>query len=114
MYVTFVKEMNLKLNFLFLILLLANGNSAILEESPESFGDWEKALNIFSRANSAEFLKLLSFENISQQCADHTQIFHKKITKNPIVGLTDGYWALKSIFQKFSSYYNTDLNVSEF
>ncbi len=97
MYVTFVKEMNLQLNFLFLILLLANGNSA--QESQESFSDWEKALNIFSKANSAEFLKLLSFENISQQCADHTQIFHKKITKNPIVGLTDGYWELKSIFQ---------------
>ena len=29
---------------------------------------------------------------------DHTQVFHK-ITENPIVGLTDGYWELKLPFK---------------
>lgn len=90
--------MNLKLNFLFLILLFDYGHCYILEEAQESSGDWAKVLSIFSRDNSAKFLKSLSFENISQQCSDHTQVFHKRITENPIVGLTDGYWESKSNF----------------
>jgi len=52
--------------------------------------------NLFSRENSPEFLRRLSFENISQQCSDHTQAFQKKLTENPIAGLNDGFWELKS------------------
>ena len=51
---------------------------------------------IFSKENSPEFLRRLSFENISQQCSDHTQVFQKKLTENPIAGLNDGFWELKS------------------
>jgi hypothetical protein len=53
--------------------------------------------NWFTRENSPEFLRRLSFENISQQCADHTQVFQNKLTENPIVALNDGFWELKSI-----------------
>ncbi len=88
--------MNFKLIFSFFISLVGHVHCSILEEFQESSGDWAKALNIFSSANSAGFLKRLSFENISQQCLDHTQVFHKRITENPIIGLSDGFWELKS------------------
>jgi hypothetical protein len=93
--------MNLKLNILFLILLFGNGHSFSLEESQQSFNDFAKALSIFSRENSADFLKRFSFENISQQCSDHTQIFQERITGNPTIGLANEYWELKSIFIKY-------------
>ncbi len=51
---------------------------------------------LFSRENSPDFLRRLSFENVSQQCSDHTQAFQKKLTENPIAGLNDGFWELKS------------------
>jgi hypothetical protein len=90
-------EMNLKMIFIFFILLVDYAHCSIfIKELQESSGDWAKALNIFSSANSAGFLKRLSFENISQQCLDHTQVFHKRITENPIIGLSDGFWELKS------------------
>ena len=90
--------MNLKLIFYFVVLIFDHGHALNSVEVQESSEDWTKVLNILSRENSVEFLKHLSFENISQQCSDHTQVFHKRITDNPIVGLTDGYWELKSIF----------------
>jgi hypothetical protein len=55
--------------------------------------DWT---TLFSRENSADLLKRLTFENISLQCSEHTQAFHTKLTENPIAGLNDGFWELKS------------------
>ena len=92
--------MNLKLILYFVALIFDHGQALnSVEVQEESSEDWTKVLNILSRENSAEFLKRLSFENISQQCSDHTQVFHKRITENPIVGLTDGYWELKIPFK---------------
>jgi hypothetical protein len=56
-----------------------------------------KVLNNFFRIFSREnLLELLSFEELSETCLKHTNFVRQSILGNPVAGLTDGYWALKS------------------
>jgi hypothetical protein len=56
-----------------------------------------KVLNNFFRIFSREnLLELLSFEELSETCLKDTNFVRQSILRNPVAGLTDGYWALKS------------------
>lgn len=56
-----------------------------------------KVLNDFFRIFSREnLLELLSFEELSETCLKDTNFVRQSILRNPVAGLTDGYWALKS------------------
>jgi hypothetical protein len=51
---------------------------------------------IFSRDNFEALLELISFEELSETCLKDTNFVRQSILRNPVAGLTDGYWALKS------------------
>ena len=52
-------------------------------------------INLFSRENFPKVLESISAEALSEKCLQSTNSFGQKAS-NPVVGLTDGYWSLKS------------------
>jgi hypothetical protein len=57
--------------------------------------EWTKVSKIFSRENFPDFLGSFNYDEISEKCRDHTTNFAQRLA-NPIGGLTNNYWHLKS------------------